>query len=196
MARIAVQPSRASYSAPMAWSHNPAHRLGVPYSSASVAGRFGGTVNGYRGGSTFRSTTPGYGARPYASTGYRSPSCFPFGNRSTAPAYSRSYNTPAMPSRSYGFSSPSYGNPASRSFASPSMSRNYSPQYAPRSSLPSGGYSGSSSARGFSGGGQHFSAPRASGGGGGHFSAPHSSGGGHSSGGHSSAGHSGGGHHR
>lgn len=193
------------YSAPMAWSHNPAHRLGVPYSSASVAGRFGGSFNGYRGGAGFRSSglASAYSSRSYASSGFRSQgySSPSSGYRSAAPSYSRSYNSPAMPSRS--FSSPSYGSPAARSFASPSyggsMSRSFAPQYSARGSFPSSGFS----SRGYSGGGQHFSAPRSSGGSSSHFSAPHYSGGGHSSGGggHSSGGHSSGGgrsggHHR
>jgi hypothetical protein len=33
-----------------AWSHDPAHRLGVPYANRTVAGRFGGTPRGFAGG--------------------------------------------------------------------------------------------------------------------------------------------------
>ncbi|HYA16531.1 MAG TPA: DUF3300 domain-containing protein [Bryobacteraceae bacterium] len=176
------------YSAPVAWTHNPVHRLGVPYSSASVAGRFGGTFNGYRGASSFRPATPAFSARSYASTGFRSPGySSSYNYRPAAPSYSRPYATPAMPQRSSGYSSPSLRG---------TMSGSFTPQYSARSSLPSGGFGSYGPARAFSGGAQHFSAPKSSGNAGGsHFSAPHFSGGGHASGGHSSGGHSGG-HHR
>lgn len=149
-----------SYSGASVWAHNPAHRLGVPYSNQSTARRFGGSY-GYRGAAqpasnwrTFGSSNAGsYGARAQAYGGS-------MGFRNDARGY-------AAPAQSYRGSYP-YSNSAPR--ASPQYSaRSYAPS-APRSS-------GHVSA-------PHFSAPRSSGGGhsSGHSSKGHS--GGHSGGGH------------
>ena len=181
------------------WTHDPGHRMGVPYPNRAVANRFGSTRfgSGALGGGRMAG---GQYAGSAARAGWQN------GNAGRAPsggaAYARGFGSNSrgyaaqsrQPSQSYsGYnsaqsyrSSPSYG----RSFSSAPRGGGYS---APRSySAPRG----SSTPRSFGGshsfsGGSHFSGGHS--GGGGHFGGGHS--GGHSSGGHG-GGHGGGGHHR
>jgi hypothetical protein len=199
-----------SYSTHMAWEHNPAHRMGVPYASRAMATRFGGSYaarpgsfgsyrgeaahsftsagGAYRGGSDGHSYQGGgMGFRGEESRAYAGPS----------QGYTRSYSSSySGPGRSYGGSAGSYGSSAPQ-YSAHSF-------YSAPSRAPSNSFGNSFAQRGFSSGGGavHFSEPKSSG----HFSAPHSSGGGHSGGrqfggghsggGHSGGSHSGGGHHK
>jgi hypothetical protein len=197
----------------VAWTHDASHRLGVPYSSRTVASRFngrfnGGGFNGARSASVGRSfensryegSRSNEGSARSNSGQWRS---FEGGNRGYESA-NRGYE-----SANRGYESMNRGSElnnragASQAYRAPAQSyRGFSNSMAPsyRSAGPSLRSNGFSNSRGSS---EHFSAPHASAQ---HFSAPHSSGshssgGGHSSGGHSSGGghgghSSGGGHHK
>ncbi|MGO9096730.1 MAG: DUF3300 domain-containing protein [Bryobacteraceae bacterium] len=171
----------------MAWTHNPAHRMGVAYSSRAVASRYGSTR--YAGGprnissagrtgtaqmSRAGATTGGWqhfgasnGATRSGATGFQS------SNRGYAGSYGQS-------ARSYGSAQSYRGYGSTQGYRSaPSYGRSYSSGYsAPRSY-------GSYGSRSYSAPRQSYSAPRSSSvshssGGGSHIS---SGGGGHSSGG-------------
>ncbi len=190
-----------------AWAHNPAHRMGVPYSSQAVASRFNShrftgssRYNSQFGGnrSQFSSSRSQFGSqvtggnRGFQSAN-RGTNGYAGASRQTSPNYrqaspnysansgSRGNRTPAQSYRGYSSSAGNY-----RSAQSLSRSYGYS-NSAPRAMSAPRSLGGSSSGRssGFSGG-------RSSGFSGGHssgFSGGHSGGGG----GHSSGGHGGGG---
>jgi hypothetical protein len=171
------------------WAHNPAHRLGVPYSNGFVSARyrggdFGGRAGSWRSGfaGSGRSSfdgwhRPGFESRGSNSSGFRS---------AGAGAYRSGFASNGGGSHGWVMGermgsnfrgSAAFDRAPQRAFAAPRESLHFSSQHfsAPRSSP------------------QHFSAP--------HFSAPKGSshfsghgGGGHSGGGHSGGGHSGGGH--
>jgi hypothetical protein len=176
------------YSARMVWEHNPAHRVGVPYSSRAVARRFSGSFGpraaagfgGYRGEGAYTREAP----RSYASgggeyrggTGSQSYQGGAYERGAPGRTYSAPYNGAARPWGGYG------GYTARAPEA---------PQYPARSFAPSSSFGQSFAPRGFSGAGAgHFSEPKSSG----RFSAPHFSSPKFSSGGHSGGGHFGGGH--
>lgn len=199
------------------WTHDPGHRVGVPYPNLALANRFGSARLGSAGSGGARTAGgqyPGGAARGAWQT---------FGNAGRAPSpstYARGLGSAnrgyaasgRQPSPSYGGyalgpgyrSSPSYG----RSYASaprtgaPAPPRPYSPQRGFFASRPSSPPKGFSAPRSFGNSRSFGKASRFSGGfpaGGGHFGGSAHSGG-HSSGGHSSGGHAGrhggGGHHR
>jgi hypothetical protein len=169
-----------------AWAHDPAHRLGVPYSNSALSRRYGGLSAARGVSSASRYSAPRANAaqgggwnhfgQAGGSSGYRA-----------SPSYGRNYGgnyggnysgNRAAPSSSYR-SSPSYGG-GSAYRASPSYGRSYGGNR----SVPS--YRSSPS---HSGGGQSRSGGSSHGGGGGSF---HSSGGSSHGGGGGS--HGGGGH--
>ncbi|MGA2589631.1 MAG: DUF3300 domain-containing protein [Bryobacteraceae bacterium] len=180
-----------------AWAHNPAHRLGVPYSNRAVASRFGGsyasagrTVAGARvsGSSSLNRTSPGSSAVNRGSVSAR-----PNGNsvaapRSSGSQYSHFGGSASQPSYR---SSQAYGNSGGyhSSYGGGSSSAGRSaPSYRPSQSYGSGGgsrpsYSSGSASHSVSGGGSHSSGSSHSSGGGGGF---HGGGGGgsHGGGGH------------
>ena len=157
-----------------AWAHNPAHRLGVPYSNGQLSQRFqaASRSNASSMGSRF---TPGQSSGANRGAYGRSQASGQYGNR----AGGQGYRSGAQSYQSYRGSA---GQNAMRSYQSrPSF------QSAPRSSAP--GLSGGGS-HSFGGGARSFGGGQSSGGGG-----QSSGGGGHSfgGGGHSSGG---GGHRR
>jgi hypothetical protein len=194
-----------------AWAHAPEHRMGVPYSNRSVAGRFNSNrVEGNRAGAGFNGgrsfaeqnrggagTNRGFAEQNRGAAGANRG--FAEQNRGTAGAGGnggwRTFNgngnnraaTPGAGSQSFRSQAPSQG---FRS-AAPSQGFRSAPSYS-RSATPSG--QNNFAARPNSAPRQSFSAPSRS------FSAP--SGGGSRSfsggggGGHSSGGGGGGGHHR
>ena len=121
------------------WTHNPDHRLGVPYSSASVASRFGGTA---RIAGTRQSFGPSRG--PVSNFGSRGP-----GAISSPGAQAGGWRRFGEPGTTGGrsFQSGVVGNPAGRA-AAPSVNRgggswnrfgNSAPQQAFRPSPAFGG---------------------------------------------------------
>ena len=188
------------------WAHNPAHRLGVPYSHGFVSaryrgGEFGGRANSWRSGfANSRGTgsdgwhRPGFGGS--SAGAYRSGFAFNgggarqnyrgsgmTGNFRGSAAFDRAPQRAGAERFNFGSSA------GTQRFSAPREGSRFSAQHfsAPRQSshfsAPHFSAPRSSSS--------HFSAP--------HFSAPHGSshsGGGHSGGGHSGGGHSGRGSHR
>ncbi len=157
------------YASRAAWVHNPAHRLGVPYSGHYAAAHYGGTQGRSSANRSFANhgfANHGFENHAVGRPGYQ-------GSSRQAEAYR---GLSAGAARSGGYNSYGAGN------------RNGESHYSARNVASRGGSSG----HGWSAGSSHHSAPRSSGG---HHSAPKSSGhfksGGHS-GGH---GHSGGGGH-
>ena len=187
------------------WAHNPEHRLGVPYSNARIAGRFGGTtqIGGTRQSfgssrgavSNFGSRGPGSVSSPGAqgggwrrfgepgTSGGRNFQSGVLGNsagRSAAPSENRGGGSwsrfgSAAPQQPYR-SSPAYGGNMARAY-SPSVGRS-SPAFSGNAyrSAPSFGGGGAYRSAPFSGGGFR-------GGGGGFRSAPSYGGGGFRGGG-------------
>jgi hypothetical protein len=211
------------YGAHVAWMHDPAHRLGVPYSNRAVAGRFGGGFGarggfegrgGFGGGFAGRGGFAGnernsYGNRSFESgrSGYGSGIA---GANRQAEAYR---GLTARESRGSGFNGSGFNGYGSGYRSAPNYSRDAARENSARSygaqsygrQAARGGYEQSarsfrsSESRGSSG---HFSsrysAPKSSGhfGGGGH-SGGHSHLGGHGhSGGHSGGGGHSHGHHK
>jgi hypothetical protein len=119
-----------SYSGATVWAHNPVHRLGVPYSTMSVAGRFGGSYSG------------SYSNRSVGSIGYRSGMAQPASNwRSFGPG---SYSSRSSNAGSFASRSPqSYGGSSLRSgFSGSSSYENRGAAYENRGAVPSYGRSG------------------------------------------------------
>jgi len=178
-----------------AWAHNPAHRLGVPYSNRAVASRFGGSYAGSRtvaggrvsGASSFNRTSPGSSAVNRGSVSARPNGNAYASSRSSGSQWNHFGGSTSQPSYR---SSPAYGN-SGRSYSSGSYGAgHYTPSYRPSESYrSSGGYHSSYSS---GGGGYHGGSSHSSGG------SFHSSGGGFHGGGgggfHGGGGHGGGGH--
>jgi len=182
------------------WAHNPAHRLGVPYSNAALSNHFRGASGlGYGRGQSLSRVNPGgtFGYRGNASA--RAPSGAQAGGwhrfgESGAGSSSYGRANRSVPSSGYR-SSPSYGG------GSYSAGR-VSPSYRSSPSYGGGSYYGSRTMP------SYRSSPTYGGGGGTHRTSPsyssrssYSSGGGsyHGGGGggfHSGGGHGGGGGHR
>jgi hypothetical protein len=188
------------------WAHNPAHRMGVPYSSAGLSNRFrggSGASAGFARGQSLSRVSPGgnSGYRgsstgSHASSGAQAGGWHRFGESGTGSSSYGSANR-SVPSSSYR-SSPSYGG------GSYSASR-VSPSYRPSPSYGGGGsYYGSRATPSYrsssaSGGGHayrsspSYSSRGSSSSGGG---SSHSSGGGGFHGGGGGGSHGGGGGHR
>jgi hypothetical protein len=171
----------------MAWTHDPAHRMGVAYSSRAVASRYGSSryvggartiSNAGRAGTAQMSRAAMGGTRAAATSGWQRFG----GNNGVARSGASSFQSSNRGYvGSYGQTARSYAaNGGARSYGSaqayrsaPSYGRSYSSGYsAPRSYGSSGtrSYSGSrssSGSRSYSGG-SHASVARSSGGGG-HF---------------------------
>ena len=170
----------------VAWSHNAAHRMGVPYSNRAVASRFGqsqsrGVQSNRTAASRAASSRPGTSAARSSSAGggwqhMNGNSAARTGSQASRSSSAPAYRGPSS-SASRGSSSsairPAYSAPR-QSSAGPRSSSPARSSSAPRSSAPR------SSGHGFSGGGHSSSS-------GGHSA---------SSGGHSGGGGGGGGHHR
>ncbi len=187
------------YAAHVAWAHDPAHRLGVPYPNRTVAARFGGAFGareGFGGRSGFAGNyRNSYGGRSFESgRAGNYGSGFANANRQ-AEAY-RGLTARESQGSSYNGSSGYRSAYRSGGYARENSFRNsgaqdYSRQAARGGSEQTARSFRSSEPRGSS---EHFSSHSSSS----HFSAPKSSrgfgggGGGHSGGGH---GHSGGGGH-
>jgi len=177
-----------------AWAHNPAHRLGVPYSNRAVASRFGGsyaagrTVAGARvsGSSSFSRTSPGSSSVNRGSVRARPSGNSIASSRSSGSQYSHFGGSTSQPSSR---SSQAYGNSGGyhSSYGGASSSAGHSaPSYRPSQSYGSSGGShpsNSSASRSASSGGSHSSSSSHSSGGGG---GSHGGGGGgsHGGGGH------------
>jgi len=168
---------RGGYRGAGIWAHNPAHRLGVPYSSRAVASRFGGsyaasrTSAGARTGASqsFYHTSPGSVSRGSMSASHtgNAPAARSagsqwshFGGSTSQPGYrpSPAYGNGYRPSSGYR-SSPAYGNaggyrttPSYRPSPAYRSGGGYRPSYGGGGGSHSGG-SFHSSSGGFHGGG-------------------------------------------
>ncbi len=174
------------------WAHNPAHRLGVPYSHGFVAARYRGGDFGGRS-SSWRSGSERAGGGDFARSGFAS----------SARSGSDGWHRPGFTGSSAGayrsgFASNSGG--SHENYRGSAMASNFrgsaafdrAPQ---RAAAEHFNFKNSSSSQRFSAQ-QKFSAPRGSSS---HFSTPHYSaphGSSHSGGGHSGGGHSGKGSHK
>lgn len=161
------------YAARVAWTHNPVHRLGVPYGNRSVAARYGGSYGGRAGvgafssqnyggssyGRSFESGRSGYSGSNYQGSSrqaeaYRGLSARNYANVGSYGGYRGGYSSAVSPL--YGGSATSFRSPESRSSRGSFSSPHYS---APKSSghFGGGGHSGghSHSAGGHSHGGSH-----------------------------------------
>ncbi len=193
------------------WAHNPAHRMGVPYSNRAVASRFRGSFNA-RGGlgragaerAGFANAAHGNaaaGARSFSQSGNRGASGGNWQHFGQSGAGARAAQPSARSGQSFsgnsnafrGNASPARSAPAFRSSPSAGNAFHSAPSngggFAARGNAGGNSFHGNpggSSGGGFHGGG---GAPHASGGGG----APHASGGGGSHGGGGGS-HGGGGH--
>ena len=177
-----------------AWAHNPAHRLGVPYSNRAVASRFGGSYAAGRtvasarvsGSSSFSRTSPGSSSVNRGSVRARPSGNSIASSRSSGSQYSHFGGSTSQPSSR---SSQAYGNSGGyhSSYGGASSSAGHSaPSYRPSQSYGSSGGShpsNSSASRSASSGGSHSSSSSHSSGGGG---GSHGGGGGgsHGGGGH------------
>jgi hypothetical protein len=168
------------------WAHNPEHRLGVPYSNASVAGRFGGATAGTgRFAAPNRSSLAGFNngaSRSFnngASRGFSAPSAGAGGWRRFGEPGSGAGTAPQRGSafagrqNSYAPSVNRGGNSWSR-FGTPSPAYRSGPSYGGGANRSMPSYRSTPS---FSGGGAYRSAP-SSGGGGAYRAAPSFGGGG------------------
>lgn len=203
------------YGGRVPWTHNPGHRMGVPYPNRAVASRFGSTrygsgsfAGGRSAGGHYASGGTRGGWQGFGNAGRAGGAGYSRGFQSGSRGYTSPNSRSGESYRGYG-SGQGYRNSGTyaRSFSSMprggaySSSRSYS---APRSFSSPGSFgnarSFSGGGRSYNGGGRSFGGGSHSFSGGGHFSG-HSGGGGHFGGGghssgHSSGGHSGGGHHR
>jgi len=150
----------------MAWVHNPAHRLGVPYGNRFAGGNFGGrgfSAQNYRGSSGY--AHPNFAGSSRQMEAYRGLSA----GAARTGGYGSSYRGYGNYSQAH-YSAPSYS--GARSFASPARA-NYRASYSTPRSSGRGSFSAPKSSghsHGGGGGHGHF------GGGGGHS---HGGGGGH-----------------
>jgi hypothetical protein len=194
-----------------AWAHDPAHRMGVAYSSRAVAARYnssrftgngrggqigaanrGGAAQAYRGSAAGRANA----GRQFGSNGRSATNSFGSANRSASPGYGGRSASPAYGGRSgYGAAQGYRGSTSAQSYRGAqsygrSSGQSYSAPRAQSYSAPRGQSYSAPRAQSYSAPrAQSYSAPRSSGGG---FSGGHAA----SSGGHvGGGGHSGGGHH-
>lgn len=184
----------------VAWAHNPEHRMGVPYSNARVASRFGG-ANGFAGSRVAgqraaagaaignRGSASGFangGARTPANAGggwrrFGEPGAAngPAAQRNNSPSRQNNFaGAPANGASRFGNSAPQQqyrSSPSYGSAARTAPSYRSSPSYSAPRSAPSGG----GGFRGSSGGGFRSSGGGGSRGGGG---GSHGGGGGHGGG--------------
>jgi hypothetical protein len=183
-----------AYAAHAVWSHDPAHRLGVPYGNRAVAARFGGSFGGGVGGRAASGFAPRSESRPSYQTSNRQTDAY----RGLTNRESGYRANDFRSNGNYG----GYGSGDRGGFNSLRGNNNFASRGS--SSFRSSDFrssSGSSGDRGFSS--QHSSEPHYAaskssghfgGGGGGHVESHGHSGG---AGGHSGGGHShGGGHHK
>jgi len=187
--------SSGGYGGPSFWAHNPAHRLGVPYSNGLVASRYHGTsaAAGFAHVSSASFAHSGFtGSARTASDGWHRPGAGSSAFSPSSSSTSRGFQSGSRPAGSYDHSFASnsagsarsyrgYSNPMSQGMAS--SLRSAAPMA--RNAIP----------RGYGSTPQHFSTPRVSSPprssthfSAPHFSAPKRSGGGHSGGGHSGKG--------
>jgi len=195
------------------WAHNPAHRLGVPYSNRAVASRFGGNFNA-RGGlgragaehagfaNAARGNAAG-GARSFAQSGNRGTSGnwqhfgqSGAGARSAQPSARSGQSFSGNSNAFRGNASPARNAPAFRSSPSAGNAFHSAPSngggFAARGNAGGNSFHGNAGGSSFHGGGSSGGGFHGGGGG-----APHASGGGgsHASGGGGSHASAGGGSH-